>query len=204
MWQTSMVSKSPTSVRRSSRRPASKSSITNHIRWARRTMQDRFYRIYVSDKLLAGAYVAGQFYDERSARLQLQQAALFFGPFVRRCLIRRQEREAFYDSSDPFSPPFLEHDQRNFQIERMVVARTRLRRRRSLWTPINAGVLELELLDGSIRRFILAGEQHADDVLELLRTFDPWIEVSGKAEADAAAKAARRRRGSERCSSSCF
>ena len=143
---------------------------------------DRLYRIYVSDKLLSGAYIAGQFYDERSAYLQLQQAAIFFRPFIRRCLARRQEREALYDSSDPLSPQLFEQDSRNFQIDRSEVARTHLRRRRSLWTPFNAGVLEVTLFDGSVRRFILVGEQQADEVLDLLRKFDPGIEESGKSK----------------------
>jgi hypothetical protein len=141
---------------------------------------DRLYRIYVSDKILAGAYIAGQFHDERSAALQLQQAAIFFRPFVRRCLARRQEREALYDSCDPLSPQLLEQDQRNFQIERWDVTRTHLRRKRSLWTPFNDGVVEVTRFDGSTRRFILIGEQRADDVLDLMKTFDPGIEVSGK------------------------
>jgi hypothetical protein len=143
---------------------------------------DRVYRIYVSDKLLSGAYIAGQFFDERSAYLQLQLAAVFFRRFVRRCLARRQEREALYDSSDPLSPQLLEQDPRNFQIDRSEVARTRLRRNRSLWTPFNAGVVEVTLFDGSIRRLILVGEQQADEVLDLLRKFDPGIEESGKSK----------------------
>jgi hypothetical protein len=131
--------------------------------------------------MLAGAYLAGQFHDEASASRQTRPAALFFRPIINRCLARRREREEHYDASEPFSPTLLESDPRNFQIGRLDVTRTEFRRGRSLWTPFNVGVVELSLFDGSKRRFILVGEQEADDVLNLLRMFDPGIQVTGKA-----------------------
>ena len=141
---------------------------------------DRLYRVYVSDQMIAGAYIAGQLYEERSASVQLQQAAwLLRSLFMRRCLLRREGREAFYDSFDPLAPQLLQQDHRNFQLQRSDVVRTRLRRNRSLWTPFNVGRVELELLDGSIRRFILVGDQQAEDVLALLTVFDSGIEVTG-------------------------
>src|SRR5262249_50669798 len=103
---------------------------------------DRLYRVYVCDKMLAGAYIAGQLYDEQSAALQLQQLALFLRPLVWRRLEQRRERETLYDSVDPFGPSLLGHDQRNFQIVRSDVARTRFRRNRSLWCPFNVGRVE--------------------------------------------------------------
>jgi hypothetical protein len=109
--------------------------------------------------MLAGAYVAGQLYDESSAALQLQATALIFWPLVRKWLAQRRERELMYDSLDPFDPALLTLDERNFQIVRTDVARTWFRRNRSRWAAFNVGVVELELLGGTRRRLILAGNQ---------------------------------------------
>jgi hypothetical protein len=139
---------------------------------------DRLYRVYVCDRMLAGAYVAGQFYDEPSAAIQLQLLGLFLRPLVRRWLAQRQEREAMYDVADPFDPSLLNYDRRNFQVPRSEVTRTRFRRNRSLWTAFNVGVVELELVDSTRMRFLLVGDQQPDEVLDLMREFDPDIEVS--------------------------
>lgn len=141
---------------------------------------DCLYRVYVCDTMLAGAYVAGQLYDEQSAAIQLQQIALFLRPLVRHRLAQRQQREALYDSVDPFGPSLLDHDQRNFQIPRSDVTRTRFRRNRSLWAGFNVGTVQLELLDGKTLQFILVGNQQSDEVLRMMQEFDPAIEVTGK------------------------
>jgi hypothetical protein len=141
---------------------------------------DRLYRVYVSDKMLVGAYVAGPLYDEQSAALQLQQLGPFLRPLVRRRLAQRLERETLYDSLDPFAQSLLDFDPLNFQVLRSDIARTRFRRNRSLWTRYNVGVVELELLDGTTRRLILVGDQQPDDVLRLMQAFDAAIEITGK------------------------
>jgi hypothetical protein len=141
---------------------------------------DRLYRVYVSDRMLAGAYIAGQIYDEQSAAVQLQQLGLFLRPLVRRRLAQRREREAIYDSINPFGPSLLNLDQRNFQILRSDVARTRLRQNRSLWAPFSVGVAEVELFDGKTWRLIVVGDQEPDEVLKLMQRFDAAIEVTGK------------------------
>jgi hypothetical protein len=141
---------------------------------------DRLYRIYIGDRIIAGAYVAGQFYDHQSATVQLQQLGWILRPMIRRLMARRQDREACYDALDPFDPSFLDHDPRNFHFMRTDIARTRFRRNRSYWTPFNVGVVEFELLDGMNRRFILAGDQQPESVLEIMRRVDPAVEVSGK------------------------
>jgi hypothetical protein len=141
---------------------------------------DRLYRVYVSDKMIAGAYIAGQFYDERLAALMLQSLFLLFRPLVRRCLARRKEREAHYDAVDPFTPSFLDLDPRNFQLQRTDVVRTWFRRNRNWHMPLNLGTVELELLDGTKRRFILLEQQEPEAVLQLMRSFDPAIEATGK------------------------
>jgi hypothetical protein len=104
---------------------------------------DRLYKVYVSQNMLAGAYVAGQFYDGAAAARQLQQAIVLFWPLVRRGLKRRSEREAHYDSSDPFSAEFLHCDSRNFQVSRSDCIGIRLLRKRSFWVPVNAGTIEI-------------------------------------------------------------
>jgi len=144
-------------------------------RW---TSGDRLYRVHVSSEMMAGASIAGQFYDEESAFHQLQHFSVFVLPLIRRGVARRWEREAFYDGIDPFGPALLEQDARNFQLRRSEVARTRFRKKRSLWTPLNVGVVVLECLDGTTRRFILVGDQEPDAVLELIQVFDPDVEVT--------------------------
>lgn len=129
--------------------------------------------------MLAGAHVAGQFYDQRSAALQLQQLGPFLPPPVRRYLARRREQESLYDSFDPFGPELLWKDPRNFQIPLSALARTRFQRNRSLRAPFNVGVVELELVDGTKRRLILVRDQEPDAILELVRRFDPATVVTG-------------------------
>jgi hypothetical protein len=141
--------------------------------------RDRLYRIYASDKMLAGAFIAGQLYDEQSAVIALQQSWLFLRTLVRRRLAKRREREALYDAVDPFSPSLLDLDERNFQLQRRDVAWTRLHTNRSWWTPINAGVVEIALLDGTKPRFVLVGDQDQGDVLRSMEGFDSAIEVTG-------------------------
>jgi hypothetical protein len=142
---------------------------------------DRLYRVYVGKEFIVGAYIAGQLYDQQSAAIQLQHLLLVLAPLVRRLLSRRAEREARYDTLDPFEPTLVDYDRRNFRISKSDIARTKLRRNRSLWTTCNVGAVEIELLDRTNRRFILVGEQDQDEILKLMQQFDPGIEVRGKA-----------------------
>lgn len=146
-------------------------------RWTR---FDRLYRVYVSKQSLAGAYIAGQIQDEDTAVIMFQHFTPLLYPWIQRILDRRRERESLYDSIDPFSTRFLELDPRNFRIAREDVVRSRFNRNRSIWTPLNSGVVMIELIDGRVRRFILVGEQATDDVLELMKRFDPAIEIYGR------------------------
>jgi hypothetical protein len=146
-------------------------------RWLR---WDRLYRVYVCEAALAGAYVAGQIYDEPSAAVQLQQLGPLVSPIVRGRLARRHEREMRYDGLDPFGADMLAQDPRNFHLPRTEVVRARFRRSRSLWTAFNVGSVELELQDGTKRRFILVGDQDPDTVFGLVREFDPRVELTGR------------------------
>jgi hypothetical protein len=101
-------------------------------------------------------------------------------PLVGRLLAGRRDREALYDSIDPFGPELPAQDARNFRIPRSDVAQTRFRRNRSLWTPSNVGSIEIRTSDGAVRRLILVGDQNADAILDLIRRFDPATEVTGR------------------------
>lgn len=130
--------------------------------------------------MLAGAWIAGQVYDEEAAH-KFQELYFLLFPLVRRWLARRREREGLYDSIDPFGPELLEHDRRSFQIRRSEVAWTRFQRNRSLHATSNVGVFELGRLGVKKMKFILTGDQQPDRVLELPLRFDRVIEVTGKA-----------------------
>jgi hypothetical protein len=145
-------------------------------RWLR---WNRLYRIYMSNGAIAAAYVAGEVYDARSARVQLQGLYPFLSSVVTRRLTARKRREAFYDRTDPWSADFLLADPRNFRITRSEVLRSRMRRNRSLWTPDNLGSWELEMVDGKTRRFIVIGGQDQERICELLRVFDRRVEITG-------------------------
>jgi hypothetical protein len=141
---------------------------------------DRVYRIYASERLLAGAFIAGQLYDEQAATILLQQSWRFLRPVIRRRLAQRRKREALYDSIDPFTACLLVQDARNFQMPKCDVAWTRLVTDRSWWTPFNAGIVEIGLRSGAKVRFILVGGQNRGEVLQIMERFDPAIEVTGK------------------------
>jgi hypothetical protein len=148
-------------------------------RWLR---PDRLYKIFVSEHMLACAYVAGQFYDNEAAGRQLQSAGIFMWPLVRKWLAQRKEREQRYDSEDPFSPLFLHLDPRNVQITRSDIAQIRLDRRRlrgkvrGVW---NAGSIKVALESQRFRKWILVDDQNPDDVLVLLQKFWPDTETIG-------------------------
>jgi hypothetical protein len=138
---------------------------------------DRLFKVFVSPRRLAFAYVAGQVYDRRSA-LQLQQLNLLLFPLVRRWLRRRDEREQRYSADNVFGPGFLRSDERNFYVEQRAVSGVRIDWRRSLWAPVNAGSVTIARRDASERRFILVGDQVPDDVLAALRMFWPDVETT--------------------------
>jgi hypothetical protein len=144
-------------------------------------LRHRLYRIYVSDKMLAGTYIAGQLYDAQSAAHQLQLLSLFLSPLLRRGFAQREARERLYDRVDPFAPTLLEHDSRNFHVPRSDVMWTRFRTNRSLWTGLNVSSVEFECLDGTRQRFILVGDQQHENIMQLLQKFDPAIDVTWKA-----------------------
>jgi hypothetical protein len=149
---------------------------------SRSLTSDRLYKIFVSEQMLACAYVAGQFYDEGAAARQLQSAGIFMWPLVRKWLAQRKEREQLYDSEDPFSPLFLHLDPRNLQITRSDLIQIRLDRRLlsgKVRGVLNAGSITVTLENQSFRKWILVNDQNTDDVLALLQKFWPDTETIG-------------------------
>ncbi|MFH1300779.1 MAG: hypothetical protein ABIK07_06930 [Planctomycetota bacterium] len=141
---------------------------------------DRHYRIYLTPDRICGAYIAGQIFDEQSAAIQLQLFYLFLRNFVKRTLKKRKDLEARYDVMDPTESSFLEEDHRNFHIDRRQVVSITVNRKHSYWTPNNVGTVNIELTDGSVRRFILVSDQNADQIAAELRLFSPDTDISGK------------------------
>lgn len=135
---------------------------------------DRLFKVFVLPDAVCGACVAGQLHDEQSAHMQLVAPAgclgFLFLPIVRRAVRRRQEREEFYDTITPGSDEFVDADGRNFVIRRGEATQISVTSRQSLWTAgaRNSGKLEIVLTGGRKRRFVLVGNQDADQVEELL------------------------------------
>jgi hypothetical protein len=141
-------------------------------RW---TGGDRLYKIFVTDSALCGARVAGQFYDADAAATQLLAPAgflsLFLVPLVRTIVARRAQAEQLYDMLDPMGLPFLTTDKHNFRLFAHEVRRVELRTKPSWWVGglPNGGTLKLEQINGSVRTFILVGEQDSMHVQQLIR-----------------------------------
>ncbi|MFO0899624.1 MAG: hypothetical protein U0836_19525 [Pirellulales bacterium] len=142
--------------------------------------RNRTYRVYVCDKKLVGAYMAGEVHNELSAQVMFHQIWPLMAPFVRRWLAKRKELEAYYDTLDPWSPETLRADTRNFELPRNHVLRSNFRRDRSWLTPDNYGRIDFELLDGSRRRLLVLGPDDQEAVIALLQVFDPKLVLSGQ------------------------
>lgn len=141
---------------------------------------NRVYKVYVTDSGIAGAWIAGQLYDEHSARTQLQQLYPFLRGWVRKKLEQRRDLEARYDQLPPSSHEFLNQDQRNFRISRMEIHHLRLERKYSLHIGgRNAGILRVSLADRTTRKLIITDDQSADDVSAMLRPVFGAIEETG-------------------------
>lgn len=127
---------------------------------------DRFYKVYVDDIALHGAWLAGEIYDDASSECYLS-AAQFLAPLVslwfKRLIRERWEREEQYDQINPSSPDFLKRDIRNFEIVRRDVLRIEVNERRwSFWVNTRVtGILRITTRVSGTRKFILVGEQDA-------------------------------------------
>ena len=138
-------------------------------RW---TGSDRLFKIFVADAALFGARVAGQIYDEHVAQTTLIEPAGLLGfalkPLVEKLLAKRQDAERRYETMDPRSPQFLKMDRANFRLDASSIRSAVLRRKKSRWTASNAGAVTLRLRNGTIKRFILIGNQDLSEVRGLI------------------------------------
>jgi len=143
---------------------------------------DRFYKIFVTERAICGAWLAGQFYDHQSTRAQLMYLggviAFLLSPLTNRSIRQRYERERRYETISPDGPDFLPADKRNFRLVPMDVARAVIKRRSRMWTRYWAAgdVLEISTVDGARMRFILVGDLGSERVRELIARIVPNVE----------------------------
>jgi len=142
---------------------------TRWVKW------DLFYKVYVTDRALHGAFLAAQVYDARSAGKQAAGPSPF-GGMAQRQLDRRAKREAAYDRMVESGASLIGRDSRNFTILRTEVREVDLRVRFTLWIAARAGQLRLGTIDQLTRRFVLPPGQPADACEALAR-----LGVSGAA-----------------------
>jgi hypothetical protein len=143
--------------------------------------RDRLFMVFVTRDALSGAYVAGQFYDEGVARLQLQQLAPLLGWWVRRLVAQRKLREQEYAAINPLSGDFLNKDRRNFCIFSKQLLDVTVRRKPSLWAPNSVGTVRVTLATGEIKKLILIAGQNPDALATMLGRVCPDTKVEGKA-----------------------
>jgi hypothetical protein len=145
---------------------------------------DRFYKIFVTERAICGAWVAGQYYDEQSAQGQLMATGgllgLLLSPFIKRWIRQRHEREQRYEAIDPDGPDFLTADRRNFRLARLDIAGVVIKPKAKIsmhhWAAGNR--LEINMADGTKMRFILVGDQEAEQVRALLARIVPSVEIT--------------------------
>ncbi|MBU0640534.1 MAG: hypothetical protein KKB50_16855 [Planctomycetes bacterium] len=134
---------------------------------------DRFYKIFVTERAVCGAWIAGQFYDresEESAGMMftasLGPLGFLLGPlinrWVKRATSQRHEHEGRYETIDPDGPDFLTADKRNFRLPRLDIASVAIKPGGTL-TRMHAmrkgARLEITEVRGTKRRFILVGDE---------------------------------------------
>ena len=93
--------------------------------------RDRFYKVYVTEDCIYGAWVAGQIWSWHAAVFQL----FIFAPAAFWALRSRKKREALYDQLISAPNALLAHDQRNFAWPRSSIRRIGPTQRYRWWTP---------------------------------------------------------------------
>ncbi len=145
---------------------------------------DRFYKVFVTERAICGAWVAGQYYDRQSAQGQLVATTgllgLLLSPLIKRWIRQRQEREQHYETIDPDGPDFLTADKRNFRLARLDIAGALIKPKPKMsmrpWAKGNR--LEINMADGTKMQFILVGDQDAEHVRALLARIVPSVEIT--------------------------
>lgn len=141
---------------------------------------DRFFKVFVDQRGMHGAYLAAQVYDEMSAGLIIhaaQEAESAAAPLVNSLVAKRYEREAEYESILLGSPEFLAKDKKCFSYSKEEITKITYNPRRSFRTEgvTNQGTLSFYTLSGR-RRFIITGAQDVVPILALLERFLTAVE----------------------------
>lgn len=142
--------------------------------------RDRTYRVYLGEKMLAAAKIAGQIPDEDGFRQQFQGYGALFSPLLKRVLKQRQEKEAFYDALNPFGPELLDADPSNYQILKNDIVSLRFQFKASIHAPTKIGRIDIQTFEGKKRRLQLIGNQDPILVAAQLQQFYPETEIKGK------------------------
>lgn len=137
---------------------------------------NRFYKVYVKNATLCGAWLGGQVFNEESRRIHALNAivaAPLFGRWLERYVERRRIFEAAADSVDPLSADFLSLHRHNFQIQSPEINFAVIKKCTTLGSWVRIGIkasamLELHLKDRR-RRFYLLESSQPRDVFELLK-----------------------------------
>jgi hypothetical protein len=144
--------------------------------------RDALYRVYLQDRRLAGAWIAGPVRDAASCQLQYGGHWTFnwlLRRITKKALAQRAEREAFYDEIDPFVDGFRELDRRNFQFSEADIRRIRVKYERVNDVPGSVGTVEIDTLCGARNKLIVLGGWLPDELVDRLRLVDRGIEVEG-------------------------
>ncbi|HEY1599603.1 MAG TPA: hypothetical protein VGG64_08380 [Pirellulales bacterium] len=144
--------------------------------------RDALYRVYLKDRHVAGAWVAGPVRDAASCQLQYGGHWTFnwlLRRILKKALAQRIERERFYNEINPFADGFLELDRRNFQFSGSDIRRIRVKYERVNDVPGSAGTVEIDTLCGARHKLIVLGGWLPDELVNRLRLLDRGIEVEG-------------------------
>jgi len=116
-------------------------------RW---TKPDRFYKFYITDTALYGAWLGGQFHDKLSVRNQLSPFYLTvigipIVELVARWIDKRRQRlQLQYDSLSDYPKDFIRKDPRNLVVTRDMVQAITISTKKSHWTFWqNSGIINI-------------------------------------------------------------
>ena len=141
------------------------------------------YKCFVTDKALSGAKVASNMYDDNSV-------TPYYGAFgllglilgrmaAKRVKRKRDEKESLYDTIEPGSQTFLAADKANFSWTgfsiSQVIAREKASGIKAVVRPFP--LLQVNLTDGTQRKFVLVNLKAPDSVMELITKITPNVSV---------------------------
>lgn len=143
----------------------------------------KLYKIYVTDGALCGAKVAGQIYDEQTARVVTMQfgllGMLLGGIYAKRAIKKREATEANYDAMEAGGPPFLTADKVNFSLGPAKISKIEINgKRKGVKNMLKSqAAMEVQLADGKKRRFMLVGDQNIEYIRNLVSKIVPATSI---------------------------